>query len=75
MALEPQERLARLALARSGAIGPVRFLELLRECGDARSALNQLPDLMRRARLKTTHVATIDQTQAEVTALDKLADV
>ncbi|MBT6203784.1 MAG: DNA-processing protein DprA [Alphaproteobacteria bacterium] len=72
MPLEPQERMARLALARSGAIGPVRFQELLRECGDARSALSQLPDLMRRARLKTSHVATLEQIQAEMTALDRL---
>lgn len=72
MALDAAERLARLALARSGGIGPMRFQEMLAECGSAVAALDQLPALMQRARLKTRRVATIAEAENEVAALEKL---
>ncbi len=72
MVLEATERLARLALARSGGIGPMRFQELLGECGSAQAALDQLPALMQRARLKTKRVATTAEAEKEVDALQKL---
>ncbi|MEM7122354.1 MAG: DNA-processing protein DprA [Pseudomonadota bacterium] len=72
MALDAGERMARLALARSGGIGPMRFQELLAECGSASAALAQLPGLMQRARLKTRKVATAAEAQREVAALEQL---
>ncbi len=72
MTLVTAERMARLALARSGGIGPMRFQELLSECGSAQAALEQLPELMQRARLKTRKVATADEAEREVAALEKL---
>lgn len=72
MALKAAERFARLALARSGGIGPMRFQELLAECGSAQAALDQLPALMQRARLKTKRIATIPDAEKEVAALEKL---
>ncbi len=46
--MDSSERLAALRLARSENVGPVTFRELLRHCGSAEAALEQLPELSRR---------------------------
>lgn len=46
--LPEAERIARLRLIRSQNVGPVTFRELLERFGDARRALDALPDLARR---------------------------
>src|SRR6476660_9704327 len=46
--LSDQERLDRLRLIRSDNVGPRTFRALLHHCGDARSALQRLPELARR---------------------------
>lgn len=47
-ALDEAERFARLRLARTDRVGPVTFAQLLQRFGDARRALEALPDLIRR---------------------------
>ena len=46
--LSDQERLDRLRLIRSDNVGPRTFRALLLHCGDARAALERLPELARR---------------------------
>ncbi|WP_242076724.1 DNA-processing protein DprA [Brevundimonas diminuta] len=48
MSLDPAERLARLRLARTDRIGPVAFTQLIGRYGSALSALDTLPDLVRK---------------------------
>lgn len=48
MSLDPAERLARLRLARTDRIGPVAFTQLIGRYGSALSALDALPDLVRK---------------------------
>ena len=49
MSLDPAERLARLQLARTDRIGPVAFAQLIGRYGSALSALDALPDLVRKS--------------------------
>ena len=49
MSLDPAERLARLRLARTDRIGPVAFTQLIGRYGSALSALDALPDLVRKS--------------------------
>lgn len=46
--MDSSERIAALRLARSENVGPVTFRDLLRHCGSAEAALEQLPELSRR---------------------------
>jgi len=46
--LDAAERLARLRLARTDRVGPVAFRQLLQRFGSAASALEALPDMVRR---------------------------
>lgn len=46
--LPETERFARLRLARTDQIGPVTFKQLLDRCGSAETALNALPEMIRR---------------------------
>src|SRR5690606_31951632 len=46
--LSQEEAFARIRLLRSPNIGPVSYAQLLRRFGDARAALEALPDLARR---------------------------
>jgi len=48
VSLDPAERLARLRLARTDRIGPVAFTQLIGRYGSALSALDTLPDLVRK---------------------------
>lgn len=65
-ALAPEERFARLRLARTDRIGPVSFLELLRREGSAQRAVERLPELSRRAGGSPVRVADVAQIQSEV---------
>lgn len=49
MSLDPAERFARLRLARTDRIGPVAFSQLIGRYGSALSALDALPDLVRKS--------------------------
>ena len=49
MSLDPAERFARLRLARTDRIGPVAFAQLIGRYGSALSALDALPDLVRKS--------------------------
>lgn len=49
MSLDPAERFARLRLARTDRIGPVAFTQLIGRYGSAFSALDALPDLVRKS--------------------------
>lgn len=49
MSLDPAERFARLRLARTDRIGPVAFAQLIGLYGSALSALDALPDLVRKS--------------------------
>ncbi|SDQ14449.1 DNA-processing protein DprA [Brevundimonas sp. 374] len=49
MSLDPAERFARLRLARTDRIGPVAFTQLIGRYGSAASALDALPDLVRKS--------------------------
>lgn len=48
MTLDAAERFARLRLARTDRVGPVAFRQLLQRFGSAASALEALPDMVRR---------------------------
>lgn len=48
MTLDAVERFARLRLARTDRVGPVAFRQLLERFGSAASALDSLPDMVRR---------------------------
>lgn len=63
--LDPAERIARLRLARTGRVGPVAFVELLRREGSALQALDRLPELTRRAGA-TTRMVPIQEIEAEL---------
>lgn len=62
--LAPEERFARLRLARTDRIGPVTFLELLRREGSALRAIGRLPELSRRA--GGSQIRVPDQQTAEM---------
>jgi DNA processing protein len=49
VSLDPAERFARLRLARTDRIGPVAFTQLIGRYGSALSALDALPDLVRKS--------------------------
>jgi DNA processing protein len=68
--LEGDERLARLALARTETVGPVRFRELLDACGSAIEALRRLPELARGARLKVPKPLSLADAAKELAALE-----
>jgi DNA processing protein len=67
--LSEQERLARLRLIRSDNIGPRTFRALLNYSGDARSALQRLPELARRGgATRTARICSEDEARAELAA-------
>lgn len=63
--LAPEERFARLRLARTDRIGPVAFLELLRREGSALRAIERLPELSRRAGGTAVQPAQLAAVEAE----------
>ena len=67
------ERIARLRLARTEAVGPVTFRELLQRYGSAVRALEALPDLARRGgRAGPLRIATAADAQREMAAGEAL---
>ena len=73
MSLPPAERLARLRLARTEAVGPVTFRELLSRWGSAVRALEALPDLARRGgRTAPLRITTAAEAEREVAAGEAL---
>jgi DNA processing protein len=71
--LTEQDRLDRLRLIRSDNIGPRTFNSLLRHFGDARTALERLPDLARRGGAsRPGRICSEEQARAELAASRKL---
>ena len=69
--ITPQERLARLRLARTPYVGPVTFSQLIDRFGSAAAAIAALPELTRRGGrvVRPTAAATIER---EVEALSRV---
>lgn len=67
MSLSEAERFARLRLARTERIGPVAFSQLLQRFGSAQSALDALPDLVRKAGGAST-APPVESIEAEMAA-------
>ena len=66
MMLAPQERFARLRLARSDNIGPATFRRLLERFGSAACALEALPDLAARGGGRPVRLAGTAMIEAEI---------
>src|ERR1700752_2815555 len=67
--LSDAERLDRLRLIRSDNVGPRTFRALLQHCGDARAALERLPDLARRGGAnRAGRIYGEDEARAELAA-------
>ena len=65
-ALPEVERLARLRLARTDKIGPVTFSQLLKRFGDAQTAIQRLPELVRRTGRADYKVPSLDNLTPEL---------
>lgn len=70
--LTPEERIARLTLARTERVGPVTFQQLLRREGTAQAALERLPELARRAGGQRPKIPPPDQIAREIDAGEAL---
>lgn len=71
-ALDAEERIDRLRLARSENVGPVTFLGLLRHFGSARDAIKGLPDLARRGgRRARIRICSAHDAETELRALGR----
>ncbi|MEG2313681.1 MAG: DNA-protecting protein DprA, partial [Brevundimonas sp.] len=67
-ALPEVERFARLRLARTEKIGPVTFSQLLQRFGSAITAIDALPDLVRRSGRATYNLPDARTIEAELEA-------
>jgi len=65
------EQVARIRLIRSENVGPVTFRQLLARFGNARAAVDALPDIAARAGRRSYRVATMAEAQAEIAAIAK----
>jgi DNA processing protein len=71
--LTDSDRIDRLRLIRSDNIGPRTFRSLLHHFGDARTALDRLPDLARRGgAARPGRICSEEQSRAELAASKKL---
>ena len=71
--LSDTERLDRLRLIRSDNVGPRTFRSLLNHFGDARAALDRLPDLARRGgAARSGRICSEAEAQAELAAARKI---
>jgi DNA processing protein len=61
-----EERIARLRLSRTSGIGPLTLARLLEEYGNARSALEALPDRVRKAGKRELHIVDTDRAMREI---------
>lgn len=68
----PPDALDRLRLARSHRIGPVSYAQLIARFGSARTALDALPDLVRKSGGKPFRCAPADQVMAEMERVEAL---
>jgi DNA processing protein len=68
--LTDSERLDRLRLIRSENVGPRTFRSLLNHFGDARTALEHLPDMARRGGA-AGRICTVEEAKAELAACKK----
>ena len=71
MSLDSAERFARLRLARTDRIGPVAFTQLIGRYGSALSALDALPDLVRKSGA-TSVPPPIETVEREIAAGDAI---
>ncbi|AKH41796.1 DNA processing protein [Altererythrobacter atlanticus] len=69
-ALSQDEAFSRIRLLRSPNIGPVSYAQLLRRFGDARSALEALPDLAARGK-RAYRAAPVEVVEREVAGVRK----
>ena len=71
--LSDTERLDRLRLIRSDNVGPRTFSSLLNHFGDARAALERLPDLARRGgAARSGRICSEEEARAELAAARKI---
>jgi DNA processing protein len=71
--LTEADRIDRLRLIRSDNVGPRTFRSLLQHFGDAKTALERLPDLARRGGAANSgRICTIDEAKAELAACRKV---
>src|SRR5258708_3960766 len=71
--LTDQDRIDRLRLIRTDNVGPRTFRSLLNHFGDARTALDRLPDLARRGgAARPGRICTEEQARAELDASRKI---
>src|SRR5438128_3945236 len=71
--LSETDRIDRLRLIRSDNVGPRTFNSLLRHFGDARTALERLPDLARRGGAsRPGRICSEDDARAELAAGKKI---
>jgi len=70
--MDPHERLARIALARTPGIGPRLFARLLERFGSAREALSALPRLVALGRLPRVRPVGIEVVERELARAEKL---
>ena len=72
--LSDTERLDRLRLIRSDNVGPRTFRSLLNHFGDARAALERLPDLARRGgAARSGRICSEEEARAELAAAKRSA--
>ena len=72
-ALDPQERLDWLRLARTETVGPITFYAMLRRFGSAAAALEALPRLARKSeRARPVAACSRAEAEAELLALGRL---
>ena len=68
----PEEKLARIALARSSGIGPVLWSRLLRRFGSGRAAHRALPGLVARGEIRDGRIASLAEAEREIAAAARL---
>ena len=71
IAITAPERFARLRLIRSTNIGTVTFWALLERYGDAITAIEALPNLVRKAAKRPIKLFSVDEATREFDATDK----
>src|SRR5690242_1607887 len=69
--LSPAAKVAWLRLIRTDNVGPVTFRQLLNRAGSAEAAIEQLPQLARRAGIGA-RVPSVAQAEDEIAELSKL---
>ena len=62
----------RLRLVRTPGIGPITYRQLVQRFGSAGAALDALPDLARRGGGKAPRIASRDEAEREIAAVEKL---